>query len=99
MVELAKPNVSSHELHMNQSHDFCSRTVSKLDLKQDESTGADRMKFVGKHSKDKMLSVYLQKRTIYEAEKDHKVEALSGLVRVSQYHAERILEKDHGMNI
>lgn len=108
MVEVARPavNASSHSLHLNEATSgLCSRSVSGLELKsarerQDESAAAGaepKMKFVGKHSKDKIVSVYLQKRTIYENEKDHKVETLSGLVRVSQLHAERILEKDHGI--
>lgn len=58
--------------------------------------GTDRLKFVGKHSKDRALAVYLQKRSINEYERDSKVESLLGVVRVGQLQADRILEADQG---
>lgn len=60
------------------------------------ANGSERLKLVGKHSKDKNISIYVQKRTIYEYEKEGRVEALSGVLRINQFFAERLLEKDQG---
>lgn len=72
-------------------------SVHDLSYKLKGTNGAsERLKFVGKHSKDKVLAIYLLKRMICEVEMDFKVENLHGVVRVSQFQAERIIEKDQG---
>lgn len=77
-----------------------STSVHDLNYKLKSGNGTtERLKFVGKHSKDKALAIYLQKRTIYEYEKDFKVENLLGVVRVNQIQADRIVEKDQGNSI
>lgn len=72
-----------------------SASVHDLNYRLKAGNGTtERLKFVGKHSKDKVLSIYLQKRNIYEFEKDFKVENLHGVVRLSQFQADRLIEKD-----
>lgn len=101
MVELSQAqNTSNQSLYMssgglgNYSH---STSIHDLNYKlRTQAGGSERLKFVGKHSKDKVLAVYLQKRTVYELEKEHKMENLLGVVRVSQHNADRIVEKGQG---
>lgn len=77
-----------------------SASVHDLNYRLKAGNGTtERLKFVGKHSKDKVLSIYLQKRNIYEFEKDFKVENLHGVVRLSQFQADRLIEKDQGTEI
>ena len=99
MVELSHPQQASNQsLYMSTGAGYShSASIHDLNYKLRTQTGAsERLKFVGKHSKDKLLAVYLQKRTVYECERDHKVENLLGVVRVSQYNADRIVEKGQG---
>lgn len=100
MVEFSQDkNASSQSLYMGAGGLGAGHSTSVHDLnyKLRNGNGAtERLKFVGKHSKDKTLAIYLQKRSIFEYEKDFKVENLLGVVRVSQLQADRIVEKDQG---
>lgn len=101
MVELSQThNASNQSLYMSTgAMSGHSASIHDLNYKLKTQNGStERLKFVGKHSKDKVLAVYLQKRTICEYEKDFKVENLLGVVRVSQHNAYRIVEKDQGMS-
>lgn len=92
MPEYLHGTTSDHSLNvLAKEETICS---SKL-----MANGSERLKLVGKHSKDKNISIYVQKRTIYEYEKSGKVESLSGVLRINQLLAERMLEKDQGKHI
>lgn len=92
-------NASNQSLYMS-AGEMGGQSSSIHDLsykiKDGNNSATERLKFVGKHGKDKVLSIYVQKRTIIEYEKDHKVENILGVLKVSQIQADRILERDQG---
>lgn len=53
-----------------------------------------KTRFVGKHSKDQKLSVFIQKRNINECQQSGQVEEIMGLVRVSPDAYSSILQKE-----
>lgn len=68
----------------------------KSDAKQVTTNAPSKTRFVGKHSKDQKLSIFIQKRNINECLRSGRVEEIMGLVRVSPEAYSSILQKESG---